>query len=177
MRENIAKVYTKAFLKVIDSKELSSCFDKLSIFENLFSNNTKFQTILNSPYVKIENKVNLVLSILDTKQQNLINLIKLLGEKKRLNLIPLISKELDRVISKNSNSYNGVLYSGSKLDSKIAVTLEKKLSDSSKNKINLVQKIREEDGVVVSSDTLGIEIGFSKNKMKSQLIEHIIKAI
>ena len=41
----------------------------------------------------------------------------------------------------------------------------------------MTQNICDYDGVKVSIDGLGVEVGFAKNRLKSQMIDHILKAV
>jgi F-type H+-transporting ATPase subunit delta len=40
-----------------------------------------------------------------------------------------------------------------------------------------VNEVNNYDGIKVDIDGLGVEIGFAKSKFKSQMIEHILKAV
>ena len=43
--------------------------------------------------------------------------------------------------------------------------------------LQLTQNICDYDGIKVDIDGLGVEVGFSKERLKSQLIHHILKAV
>ena len=119
----------------------------------------------------------MILASLDKDDTVLTNFIKLLGEKKRLELIPSITKVLNAEIQKETNVYEGVLKSSKKLDDKKIQTLEKTLSNYTGATIKLNQEKSDLDGLRVSVDDLGIEVNFSKERVKEQLIDFIKKSL
>ena len=105
------------------------------------------------------------------------NLIKLLVEKKRINIIPAIAQELKKDIAASTKTYEGVVYSDSKIDDKTMQELSSSLSKKFDLNISLVFVEKDFNGIKVDVEDLGIEINFAKSRINSQMIEHIIKAI
>ena len=105
------------------------------------------------------------------------NLLKLLAENKRLNIIPDIADELKKEIAILNNSYEGIVYTNIKLKSNDLSDIQNKFAKKFDIKLSLTQNICNYDGIKVDIEGLGVEIGFSKDRFKSQMIEHILKAV
>ena len=91
--------------------------------------------------------------------------------------LPLIAKELSSLIAKMNNSYVGVVYTNQELSSDYISSIEKQFSKKFDVKLSLSQNVCDYDGIKVDIDGLGVEISFSKERLKSQLIDHILKAV
>jgi F-type H+-transporting ATPase subunit delta len=105
------------------------------------------------------------------------NLIKLLANNKRLDIIPDIADELKQNISKLDNSYDGVIYTNKPLDDSEVEKISNQFAKKFDIKLSLTQNICDYDGIKVDIDGLGVDINFSKERLKSQMIEHILKAV
>jgi len=105
------------------------------------------------------------------------NFIKILGENGRLDLIPAITKVLNSDQQRVSNEYEGVLKSASSLDEAELSNLEGTLKKYTGSTIKLTQEKGDFDGIRVSVDDLGIEVNFSKQRVKEQLIDFIKKSL
>jgi F-type H+-transporting ATPase subunit delta len=92
-------------------------------------------------------------------------------------LIPAIAKVLNSDLQKISNNYEGVLKSNEKLDSSALTNLEETLKKYTGSTIKLTQEKSNLDGLRVSVDDLGIEVNFSKERVKEQLIDFIKKSL
>ena len=55
--------------------------------------------------------------------------------------------------------------------------IQNKFSNKFGVNLTLTNEVCDYDGIKVDIDSLGVEIGFEKNKFKSQMIEHILKAV
>jgi len=120
----------------------------------------------------------MILAVLgDSADGTLVNFIKILGENKRLNLIPAITRVLNSDLQKISNKYDGVLSSKNTLDEKALSKLEKTLEKYTGSTIKLTQNKSDIDGMRVMVDDLGIEVNFSKQRVKDQLIDFIKKSL
>ena len=122
-------------------------------------------------------QVGLIISLVDGVDNVLGNFIKLLGEKRRLALLPFIANELNTQIAKMNNNYIGVIYTGQELSNDYVSSIEEQFSKKFDVKLSLSQNIGDYDGIKVDIDGLGVEISFSKDRLKSQLIDHILKAV
>jgi F-type H+-transporting ATPase subunit delta len=175
MEELIAKRYATALSSASQdvaavSKVLGALADALLQEE--------IMTVLNSPVVPSETKTEMILAALGKNADStLVNFIKILGENKRLNLIPAVAKVLNAELQKAANKYEGVVKSAKKLDKQELDRLEETLGKYTGAKIKLKQEKSDLDGLRVSVDDLGIEVNFSKQRVKEQLIDFIKKSL
>ncbi|SFZ97998.1 ATP synthase delta chain [hydrothermal vent metagenome] len=175
MEELIAKRYATALSAV--SKDMSTISEVLNTLTEVIEKND-VKRVLTSPIVSDKNKTDIILSSLGTNTDKvLINFIKVLGENKRLDLIPAIAKVINSDLQKKSNKYEGVLKSSKKLSNEDLKNLETTLEKYTSSKIKLTQKVTDLDGLRVSVDDLGIEVNFSKQRVKEQLIDFIQKSL
>jgi len=176
MIELVAKRYVKALMLQRDNDDLNSVYNELMIIASAFKDD-KFLSILSTTDISVASKVEFVLSLLDNGSATVVNLVKLLGEKKRLDIIPEIVKELNKELAVLSNSYTGIVYTNKELNSEDMDKLNGQFSKKFDVNLSLSQKVCDYDGIKVDIDGLGCEIGFSKERLKSQMIDHILKAV
>jgi F-type H+-transporting ATPase subunit delta len=174
MEELIAKRYAKALSSV--SKDLPGILEVLNVLSEVVSS-AEINSTLTSPIISSENKTAMILSALSDKDVTLVNFIKILGENGRLDLIPAITKVLNSDQQRVSNEYEGVLKSASSLDEAVLANLEETLKKYTGSTIKLTQEKSDLEGVRVSVDDLGIEVNFSKQRVKEQLIDFIKKSL
>jgi F-type H+-transporting ATPase subunit delta len=175
MEELIAKRYATALSSV--SKNVASISEILNVLTEVISNE-EIKTVLTSPIIASEKKTEMILATLGKKADaTLVNFIKILGENKRLDLIPAIAKVLNADLQKESNQYEGILKSKETLDDKELSKLEETLKKYTGSTIKLTQEKTDLDGLRVSVDDLGIEVNFSKQRVKEQLIDFIKKSL
>jgi len=175
MEELIAKRYATALTSV--SKDIKSVSKILNVLTEAISNN-EVKTVLTSPIVSAEKKTEMILAALgDEADATLTNFIKILGENKRLDLIPAIARVLNAELQKASNQYEGIVKSAKELDKKELSKLEGTLASYTGAQIKLKQEKSDLDGLRVSVDDLGIEVNFSKQRVKEQLIDFIKKSL
>ena len=175
MEELIAKRYAQALSSV--SKDLPSILEVLNILSDVTSS-SEIKSTLTSPIISSEQKTAMILSTLgEDADGSLVNFIKILGENKRLDLIPAITKVLNTDQQRVSNEYEGVLKSASTLDEAVLANLEETLKKYTGSTIKLTQEKSDLDGLRVSVDDLGIEVNFSKQRVKEQLIDFIKKSL
>ena len=175
MEELIAKRYATALLSV--SKDIASITEVLNAL-TVAIETKEVRTALTSPIVSAEKKTEMILAALgEDTDKTLVNFIKVLGENKRLDLIPAIAKVLNADLQKESNQYEGVLKSSKKLGKEELNELEKTLKTYTGSTIKLTQEKTDLDGLRVSVDDLGIEVNFSKQRVKEQLIDFIKKSL
>ena len=177
MNDLVAKRYVKALIDSRDIQTINNISYNLNIISSAFGDE-KFISIISSPEIADNAKVDLIISLCDTENdETLKNFIKILGEKRRLGLLPFIAKELDSQIAKMNNSYFGVVYTNQELSNDYVSSIEKQFSKKFDVKLSLSQNVCDYDGIKVDIDGLGVEISFSKERLKSQLIDHILKAV
>ena len=174
MEELIAKRYAQALSSV--SKDLSGILEVLNVLSEVISS-SEIKSTLTSPIISSEQKTEMVLSAVSDDDSILVNLIKVLGENNRLDLIPAITKVLNSDQQRVSNEYEGVLKSASSLDEATLANLEETLKRYTGSTIKLTQEKTDLEGLRVSVDDLGIEVNFSKQRVKEQLIDFIKKSL
>ena len=176
MIDLVAKRYVKAIMSGNDKDSISSIFNELNLVSTAF-NDDKFLLIIASTDVTVDNKVDLILSFKNDISGTSKNLIKLLGEKKRLDIIPSIVDILKNELAVLNNSYTGVIHTNVKLDDSEVAKLNNDFTNKFNVSLELTQNVCDYDGIKVDIDGLGVEIGFSKERLKSQMIDHILKAV
>jgi len=175
MEELIAKRYAQALSSV--SKDLPGILEVLNVLSEV-TGGSEIKSTLTSPIISSESKTKMILSALgENADASLVNFIKILGENKRLDLIPAITKVLNTDQQRVSNEYEGVLKSASSLDEAALADLEETLKKYTGSTIKLTQEKTDLDGLRVSVDDLGIEVNFSKQRVKEQLIDFIKKSL
>jgi len=177
MEELIAKRYIKAIKSSVDSKSMQGITDIFSSLAESFSD-AKFVNIISNPNVSSDDKASILLdSVKPAKSKQVDNLIKLLVENKRISIIPALASELRKDMANTTKSYSGVIYSNSNIETKTLNQLSSGLGKKFDSKITLKAVKNDFNGIKVEVEGLGIEINFSKDRIDSQIIEHIIKAI
>lgn len=176
MIDLVAKRYVKALMSDKNNDNLKAIYAQLKEISAAYTDD-KFISIILSTDVDTNKKVEFVLSLTDSKSDMLTNLVRLLAEKKRLNIIPEIVKVLEKELSIINNSYSGVVYTNKELSSNDMQKLNDQFSKKFDVNLELSQNICDYDGIKVDIDGLGCEISFSKERLKAQMIDHILKAV
>lgn len=175
MEELIAKRYAQALSST--TKELESILEILNPLSEVLKT-SEVQLALISPIISSEEKTEMVLaSLADDTDRMLVNFIKVLGENSRLDLLPAITKVLNSDQQRIANVYEGVVKTTAPLDNKALEELEKTLQTYTGSTIKLLQEKTDLEGLRVSVDDLGIEVNFSKQRVKEQLIDFIKKSL
>ena len=177
MEELIANRYVNALVDVTSTEQRAEFSEVLTAIAGLFENDSVTE-MLTSPLVSADQKTSFVLDGLgedcDIKLQNF---IKIIGENGRLDLLPTVARKLNQAIQKETNEYEGVVTSSNTLGDAEFADLEASLKTYTGSNIKLTQVQSDFDGVKVSVDDLGIEVNFSKQRVKEQLIDFITKSL
>jgi len=176
MEELVAKRYIKALVQSSSEGELEKYNDYLKVLSALFVD-TQISSILKSPEIDENKKCELLLEAVKNVDSKFKNLIRLLAEKKRISLVPDLSRELQNQLYFIKNEFKGKVYSEFDLSDDELKKIEETLSKRVGAKILLHKEPQKYDGIKVEVDSLGIEISFSRSRIKNQIIEHILKAI
>jgi F-type H+-transporting ATPase subunit delta len=176
MEELIAKRYARALVATTsDVKETTGLLSMLS--EAIGSK--EILTAVTSPLISASHKVDMLLEALGSHADEKVqNFIKLLAEHGRLSLIPTIVKVLRGDLQKVENNYEGVVQSEEVLDASTLSSLEETLQKYTDSNVKLVhEQVDSIDGLHVVVEDLGIEVNFSKARVKEQLIDFIKKSL
>ncbi len=176
MSNLVAKRYVKALVDGRETKAINKLSENLNVISSAFADE-KFNSIISSPEVSDSKKVELVISFVKKSDDTFTNFVKLLGEKRRLGLLPEIAKELEVQLAAMNNTYVGVVYTNNELSGDYITSIEQQFSKKFDVKLSLSQNVCDYDGIKVDIDGLGVEISFSKERLKSQMIDHILKAV
>ncbi len=176
MSSLIAKKYVNALMKSCNDLEINSVEKSINEISNAFSS-VKFNNIILSPDLSSEKKEEFLLSLVDNGEVKSSNFIKLLAVNNRLDLIPSISKELKYQISIKNNSYEGEIISNFEISQEQIAKLEDNFSKKFSAQIKLNSIVSDYPGVKIQLDDLGVEVSFSLDRLKSQMVEHILKAV
>ena len=177
MEELIAKKYIKALSSGSDAASMQNISEIFSALADSFSDK-KLVNILDNPHVNANDKSSILLDAVKSAGSDKVNnLIKLLVEHKRINIIPAIAKELKKNIANATKTYTGLVYSNSDIDANVMTELGNGLSKKFDSTITLSSIKNDFNGIKVEVAGLGVEINLSKDRIDSQIIEHIIKAI
>jgi len=173
---DISKKYVKALVESIDKSKLAEVSSSLMSILPAFKD-TKLKILLYANDISKEKKVEFLSSLIDGCDEKIVNLFKLLADYGKLDLIPSIATELDYEVAQILNKHKGFVISDKELDgdkvSQIASNLSKKFDTT----IELEAKKSNYKGIKVEVESLGVEIAFSADRLKSQLTEYILKSI
>jgi F-type H+-transporting ATPase subunit delta len=172
----VAKRYVKALMSQRDVNSLSSIYNELNTISTAY-HDEKFLIIISSTEVSVKDKVQLIISFVENCSETTKNLIQLLGDKKRIDLIPDIVSTLKNELSALNNTYTGVVSTNIELSSADMENMNSQFAKKFNVNLELTQNICDYNGIKVDIEGLGVEIGFSKERLKSQMIEHILKAV
>jgi F-type H+-transporting ATPase subunit delta len=177
MKELVAKRYIKALSESMDSSSMQNISDLFEALSNEFKNDS-FVALMNNPQIDSSKKEEILLdAVKSANSEKINNFISLLVEKKRIGVIPAISTELRKNIARENKTYSGIVYSNNDLDSEAIKSLSDGLGKKVDANIALEFIKSDFDGIKVEVEDLGIEINFSRSRLTSQLVDHILKAI
>ncbi len=176
MEELIAKRYIKALKEVMSLDELKEAEEIFEAVSALFKDE-KVKDFLLSPEVSESKKAQLLIEAIKPQNKKIENFIKVLAQKRRFSLFPTLAKELRREIALMQKRFDGCVYSDFELSPDEIAKIEEALSKRVGAQVSLRQCGKEYDGIKVEVDTIGIEVDFSRSKIKKQLIDNILKAI
>jgi F-type H+-transporting ATPase subunit delta len=177
MEELIAKKYIKALKS---NSDIASMENVTTIFTTLAESfkDKKFEAVMVNPNVNSKDKADILLeSVKSANSDKVNNLIKLLVENRRINIIPAIAKELKKDMANATKTYTGFVLSDSEIQDSVMQELSSGLSKRFDSVISLEFVKNDFSGIKVEVEGLGVEINFSKERIKHQFIQHIIKAI
>jgi len=177
MEELIAKRYVNALVGSTNKKQRVAFSKKLLEMTEAFSDATVVEK-LSSPLIANEAKTAMVVDSLGKEDEKLVNFIKIIGENGRLDLLPTIAKVLKQAIQTETNKYEGIVVSSTKLKAEELKELQASLSTYTNGaNVKLTQEVSDIEGIKVSVEDLGIEVNFSKQRVKEQLIDFITKSL
>lgn len=176
MDKLIAKKYARAIMESGEDAVVSRRLEVLKAIGDALSE-ADIKAFITSPLVDKEKKSELLLNAIEGNDDDVIrNLIALMTEKGRLDLIPELVAIIAFERKKASNRFEGTIYSNETLGDDTVKKLETSLEQYSGAVITLNQAATDRDELKVEVEDLGIELSFSREKVKRALIDHIQKA-
>jgi len=173
MEELIAKRYAKALLDIVNESELDTILEELKALSESLSNKEIADAISN-PLISNESKFEtLIAPLKDKMDKNLFRLVEIMSEHGRLSLIPTLKGIVEFEIKKRSNRFEGYIESDGTLEAEDIKKLEDRLSEYTKAQISLKEISKEKDGLKVEVEDLGIELSYSKERVKADLLAFI----
>lgn len=177
MEELIAKRYVKAIKEATDTASLENLAEIFSALAASF-NDEKFTSVVSNPNVNASDKEAILLDAVKTANSDQVNnLVKLLVENGRVEIIPAMAEVMRKDVACTTKTYIGTVYSNSDIDDKVMQDLSAGLGKKLDSNVSLNFVKDDFDGIKVNVEDLGVEINFSKDRINSQMIEHIVKAI
>lgn len=176
MSNLVAKRYVKALLIDQDINGALAIHKNIKEISSAYSDD-KFLSIISSTEISSDEKIKLMNSFMTTSSDSIGNLLKLLDSNKRLNIIPNIANELQKEISSMTNNYEGIVYTNIELSAVELTSMNEQFAKKFDISLALTQNICDYDGIKVDIEGLGVEISFSKERLRTQMIEHILKAV
>ncbi|MEF3191573.1 MAG: F0F1 ATP synthase subunit delta, partial [Campylobacterales bacterium] len=137
----------------------------------------KFKMIISSPDVAAKQKVDLLVESSGISDQKMVNLLKLLVHNKKIEVIPAIAAEGRDLLARQKREYHGFVYAQDAVSESVISELERRLHDLFKASVKLAYQPTQEAQIKVVVPDMGVEAEFSKEKLKNQLVDHILRAI
>jgi F-type H+-transporting ATPase subunit delta len=177
MDKLIAKKYAKALMESGDEATVSGRLEMLGAIAEAFED-PRVHEVIASPLVPRAQKAELALAALGKDADGVLaKLVELMAQKDRLGLIPDVVDIVAFERKKASNRFEGTIYSDETLSEATVSKLEQSLATYSGAEIKLDQAQSDQAGMKVEVEDLGIELSFSREKVKHALIDHIQKAL
>jgi F-type H+-transporting ATPase subunit delta len=177
MEELIAKRYAKALMDLCDEKSLDGIIASLEELSTSLKSE-KVKELVANPLISSSVKFETLVAPLKGKiDEKLYRLLEIMSENGRLDLIPELASILEYERKLASNSFVGKVESDGTLADEDIERLEKRLSEYSGAKIVLERGAEREDGLRVEVEDLGIELSYSKERVKADLLAFIQQAL
>ncbi len=177
MKELIAKRYAKALMESVKEKELNSVIKELDAIDGIFAQ-SEVARIISSPLLPGRKKFDMFIAPIKNKiSKNLFRLLEIMSEKNRLDLIGDLKQIMEFEAKRRSNRFEGTVAADKKLSDDEIANLENVLNDYSGSRIELKQVDKGFDGLRVMVSDIGLELSFSKARVKSDLLDYIQKAL
>ncbi len=170
----VVEKYTKAFLASLNKDEVAEAYEAIARIA-LVAKDPKFILIVKSPMLSVEEKLQFLSEIAEYKNEKFINFLRIVLENKREDLFKEIHTSLYEKVSKYFNTYAGVVEG--KVSEDMLKEIENKLSQKFNAEIRLLLKEKDINGIKVFVDILNVEVAINEDKIKSDLINDILKAI
>ena len=173
MEELIAKRYAKALMELSDNKSLQNDINILNGLSSTMKEKSVNELVI-SPLVSNDKKFEILVEPLKNKiDDKLYKLLLVMSIHGRLSLVPKVSEYLEYEMKRAENSFEGVISSDGTVKRDDITKLEKRLSEYTGAIIKLKNSKNKIDGIKVEVEDLGIELSYSKERVKADLLAFI----
>jgi len=170
----VVEKYTKAFLASLKEDEIAPAYEAIARIA-LVAKDPKFILIVKSPLLSIDEKIEKLAEIAEYNNPKFLNFLRIVLENKREDLFKEIHTSLYEKVSRYFNTYAGVVEG--KISESTLKEIEQRLSKKFGAEIRLQLHEKDINGIKVFVDILNVEVALSEDKIKSDLINNILKAI
>ena len=170
----VVEKYTKALLLSLKEEEIIPTYEAMAKIASVVKD-SKFILLIKSPLLSVDEKVKILSEIAQYDNPKFLNFLRIVLENKREDLLKEIYLSLYEKMSFYFNAFKGKVEGDIKED--ILKEIEDKLSKKFNAKIKLSLDKNEMNGIKVFVEVLNIEIEINEEKIKSNLIDYILKAI
>ncbi len=177
MSSLISKRYIKALLSEIGLQRTEALAKKFSAVSQLVTSNKNFKVSLESGFINKHEQKNIFLGLFDENDKRVKNFIELLIENNRINELENIANELHLISAYYHNQFAGVLLTNSEIDSSTMSHIQTGLQNKLGKTIILDLQKSDNAEIKVTINDLNLELSISKERLESDVISHILKAI
>ena len=171
----VAKKYIKALTEGASSEQKKEYFAILSGFAKAYEE-PSVSAVLDSPLTPSEKKMELMQSFGDNTDKHMANFLMLVAQNDRFSALPSMADMLRLQLQQDANSYEGTIKASTLMDQAQMDALAQALQKKTGTNIMLKQVSQDYDGVQVTIADLGIEVGYSKQRIKDKLIDYVVKS-
>lgn len=179
MTNVVARKYVNALTKSYPESELEGVMVALSKIANALTIQ-KLRFILVSKEVSHSAKSELLLEASEKQQDpKFANFVKLLVDKQKIEYVASMAEELRKYLASRKGSVSGVVTANFNVTDEIKSALEKSLSNKLGKSVELsvdTHASHQFDGIRVNLDDISVEVEIEKNRLKNQIIEHVLKS-
>ena len=177
MVDQIAKRYTQALIEGASTTDLLAFKAVFASLSQALADQ-KVKSVFFSPYMSDPERESILLEAVESaKSDKVNNIVKLLVEKRRVDIVGNISDTLTRLVAEQEKSFDGKIFSSSKVSSDAVKGFETNIGKKVDAKVNFDVVQNNYSGLKVEVEDMGIEVSFSKSNVRHQMIQHILKSI
>ncbi len=176
MVSSISKKYTRALIGSLSNDELQKSYESLSKISSAIKL-SKFQDIIGSKEVSLEQKAALIAEISGNNEAKLKNFIELLLKAKRIEIIPAVAEEIREFLAAKSGKAAGTVTASFDVDNADMQEIAKVLGSKLQREIELSFTKTDTahfNGIKVEIEDLGVEVEINKDALKKSVIAHIL---
>jgi|266.fasta.fasta_contig_31_3125836_length_661_multi_2_in_0_out_0_1 F-type H+-transporting ATPase subunit delta len=139
----VANRYAKSLMELaIESKQLEVVRNDMKAVADLCHGNREFTLFLESPVIKTDKKLEVLLAVFKGKLSDLsLSFMNLIAKKHRESIIPEIAKAFDEQYKEHKNIFTAVVTSANGLDAKTRQNMLDLLSKQLNGEVELIEKV------------------------------------